>query len=275
MKNYFICAVLFLLTLNTYPLSKPNHEEITICAINLLNCRYPNLINEEQKKLILKGNLGEDRFRISRLWNQHFYNPLKSKELWSRCHSIDTSFCMLVEMYLNATGNDRYTIVGALLHHIQDATSPSHVVPIYHLGKDVFDKYRDLSLMPVLLCDLEFSRCTKDYINSLFKNTAIRTLHNIKQRFEVKIVVDNMEKQDSIDWSYFWTDNPHGWFGVYGKHVPKKNCWDNFLKEKIEVNDSIYIIPKAKYDQFYKQQVELAVYKTAEFIYSTFKVFCN
>lgn len=275
MKKYLIFILICLLTSHIYPYEVNNHKIITICTINLLRNIYgKEFITDQEMQLIIEGNINEDKPGIDKLWDQHFYNPIKSKEFWKRNHSIDKRYNKLVEKFLVEKGNKELSLVGAITHHLQDATCPAHVVPIFHwVGKpDKFDYLNIDSLLPKSFDNFTVDKYSDDYANIIHFMTAKQTLDNITQRFIVIKLQNGYSTKDTIDWSFFWKDNPKGWFGDYGllgKPTKKQNrkITDNYLKEEITVNDCTYKISKLIYDNFARQQLSIAVTRTAEFIY--------
>lgn len=274
MRKYFLFILLVTLTSASYSYDLNNHKKINLCAIKLLSSIYgADFLTEKEIQLLIDGNLNEDKPNLGKLWNQHFYNPIKPKELWQRCHSIDKKFDKLVQKYISTKGEQEITLAGAIIHHIQDATCPSHVVPIFHwAGKpDKFDYLEIDSLLPASFNNFAIDDYTNDYPNVLHLKIAKQSLDNIEQRFTIKKIKDGILTTDTIDWSLFWADNPNGWFGDYGLlGKPKKQSGkitDNFLKEEIIVNGCTYQISKSSYEELIREQLLLAVTSTAKFIY--------
>jgi len=145
-----VLVFIFLLTavLSGFAYNTTNHEVITQQAIYLLNNTYcPDFISEDEAKMIIKGNVSEDAnvFKgIIRVFNQHFYNPLKDEKHRKRFSSINKRFERIAKRWFMRKSSRKYfKYVGEIVHHIQDATNPSHVVPVNHVlnVKDKFDEH--------------------------------------------------------------------------------------------------------------------------------------
>jgi hypothetical protein len=259
--------------------SKQNHAIITQFAIKFLNKKYgSNFITEIEAKQIIKGNLSEDHFGkkwLIRLWNQHFYNPLKSKSNWKRSKSIDVRFERIAKRLFRKKNSKKFNyLIGEIIHHIQDVTNPAHVVPVYHGGsiKDQFDE-QDISKYGFLIDEISIDTSylyNQPYLLSVLKPTAIKTLKSIEQRFDIKVKRNNTVSKKSIDWNYFWEEDNNQWFGRYGKLGSpnnKKTKFDNYLKENIQIGKTTYIIDKDIYREYSIKQIKIAIVQTAQFIY--------
>ena len=266
MKNVLFIVLLYL-PLSGMAYNIKNHERITRKAIELLNKKYgANYITGYEAKQIIRGNLSEDKFNskwLIRPFNQHFYNPLKEKQYWKRNKSIDRRFEKLQRNFTGRVNKSKYYYsIGEIIHHLQDETVPAHVVPIFHwvFKKDKFDEQQVQELLPVNLDLEEVIGQNNDYASQLLKKVTIQTLNNIRQKFNVEIRTIKEKELASIDWSYFWKENPKGWFGEYGIFG------NRYLNDTIEVNDKKYIIDNNIYKTFSRQQLNLAVSYTARFI---------
>ena len=271
MKKLAVYTLLFLLSFQAFPFKKPQHISITKKSIEMLNRKFPNKsINLKYAKYILKGVRNEDLFRFDRLSRQHFYNPLK-KEMFPTSPSVEKRFDQLGRRFIKASGKRKYKLLGKIIHHLQDATCPPHVVPVYHgpCKPDKFDELNVTDYFPGELDAIISQTCSRCYIDSLHKVIAIKTLDAVKQKFGAKITHKADTSTITIDWSYFWKNDPsqfQGHYGILGK--PNHEKIDNYGVTKIEVQDTTYSIPQSIYDEFSKQQVSLAVNKTVEFIYN-------
>ena len=257
--------------------SPENHAIITQLAINYLNNKYGEcFISEQESRALIKGNIREDKSLIKfpiRPFNQHFYNPLKMKILRPRGASIDARFERIAKRCLQKKNSKRFFFkVGEILHHIQDVTNPAHVVPVYHGPgrKDSFDNQELLSYQPIHHINDTVKSYKPPYLNSILMPIAVLTLNQIKTKFDVDVEINGETSQRSIDWGYFWKDNPNSWFGTYGYlGAPAKHnsrYMDNYLKCLIIKDGATYYIDKSIYDDLSLKQLQLAVSKTAEFI---------
>ncbi|GAA4379675.1 hypothetical protein GCM10023186_17310 [Hymenobacter koreensis] len=273
-----LALALFFITENVLAYNEPNHCLITQRAIDLLNHRFGlDYITEAETNAILKGNSSEDAFGhkwLIRLWNQHFFNPLKPRQLWERNKSIDVRFERIADRCVaRATASDFFFRVGEVVHHIQDATNPAHVVPVYHGGplKDKFDEQLITNYLPETVALDTVTTYPAPFTLSILKPVAVRTLDNVKQPFVIQVAHHNAVSAKTIDWSYFWQENATAWFGAYGllgaptSDKPRKKI-DNYWNTEIRHGDTSYSIDKRDYERFSSQQLEVAVRHTANFI---------
>lgn len=248
--------------------NKKNHAIITRCAIEFLNKYvHPDFITEAEANKIIKGNVSEDRnlFKHAiRLWNQHFYNPLKPIEFWKRSKSIDVRFERIAKRWFNRIGSDKYfNSIGEIIHHIQDCTNPAHVVPVFHGGilKDNFDEQDITPYLPGSITIDTNSNYVNPFLIAILKPVALQTLAALHDPFKVHVEQNDSAYSQTIDWAYYWQSNPNGWFGKYGL------LGNNYLKENIVLQDVKYTIVNNYYAQYSSKQIEMAVLRTAEFIY--------
>ncbi len=113
------------------------HRLITAEALRRLrhdaNAAIP--LTEQQQIAILDGSAGEDAPSWQRLSNWHFFrsNDEMPTGHWPRFDSryrVDE----LAQSLEQCQESERYELIGRLLHHIQDMSTPSHVTPVYHGG---------------------------------------------------------------------------------------------------------------------------------------------
>ena len=92
-------------------------------------------LTEPQQIAILDGSAGEDAPSWQRLSNWHFFrsNDEMPTSRWLR---FDSRYRVeeLAQSLKQCQESERYDLIGRLLHHIQDMSTPSHVTPIYHGG---------------------------------------------------------------------------------------------------------------------------------------------
>lgn len=278
MKKFLITFALLLYSTSALSYNEQNHLLITKFAIEYLNKIFgEDFISNEEGEQILQGNRSEDSFGhkwVIRYWNQHFYNPLKPKKYWRRSKSIDLRFERIAKRCFKRADSDKFFYyVGEIVHHIQDATNPAHVVPVYHGGslKDKFDEQEVEAFFPSEL-NINFDNSySEPYLTEVLKPVAVKTLKSIKESFSISVKVGRSTTAKMIDWSFFWEENPESWFGNYGSlGAPDKESGqkiDNYLSCKIEKGDTTYLVDKANYERFSSRQIELAITKTAQFIY--------
>jgi hypothetical protein len=271
-----LCAVICGFSGNAY--NAKNHVEITQHAIYLLNKSFGhNYICPHEAELIIHGCKSEDAsfFKLfTRAYNKHFYNPTKDSRHWERPNAIDVRFKRLVNrLYGRVDQTKYYYSVGEVVHHMQDASCPSHVVPIYHgPGRpDAFDKQCISCLLPKKLRSKD-AEISKKFPFKLHEDIALETLDNIKNStFTATVYTHGVKEKKTMNWTAFWQENPCGWFGKYGevgkprKHGPGHP--DNYLKQHICKGCVHYVVPPSAYDNFTRKQLDIAVENTALFIF--------
>ena len=140
-------------------MNKPNHIDSSESAFSLfLNFKGVVQPLEKMRSYLGMSSASEDDVsfasKLQRPFNWHFYNNKKSirDNDWIPGHRTSemrfTSLLEKLEKYIEkcAQDPDRHAIedlvqtTGRLVHHIQDMSTPSHVVPIYH-GPGLSDHY--------------------------------------------------------------------------------------------------------------------------------------
>ncbi len=279
MKKLLVLAAALFCTKAAHAYDRKNHTVITQQAINLLNETYGhNYICPHEAKMIINGNLSEDDPRnpkmLIRPFNQHFYNPRKADWQWSRTKSIDVRFHRLSNRLFGRIDREKYYYsVGEIVHHFQDVTNPSHVVPVYHGPgrKDIFDEQCIHCLLPKKLTVKRAAVLVHAVPETILEELANTTLDNLVQPFTIKSTRHGKTTSKTITWEDYWRDNKCGWFGAYGK--PDHKCMhriagtNNFGKTHIHDGCTHYDVPYKNYEDFTRQQVKLAVNYTALMIF--------
>ncbi len=168
-----------------------------------------------------------------------------------------------------------FQLVGRVLHHIQDMSTPSHVVPVYHGFniKDSFEVYSEKQIHKSIE-ELPFSDTwIKDSLSennvdlyAIYKNSALYMLNYLfdsENTFDVEV----NGKIKTISWGYFWERNHmkksefshkegtrfqgFGRFGVLGKYFGATN-------PKIGETNR-YNIPDNIYSDLHKKIVEKSI----------------
>lgn len=275
--RFWICLIfLFCCISNAFSFNSENHRLITQRAIELLQQKYGNdYLSENEIKRIIKGNLSEERLNfksIIRPYNRHYFNPDKDPSIQKNMSSINFRFDRLIAEFYGNHGSDNYDrSIGEIIHFIQDAASPAHVLPIDHCNEkmDAFDSQELGSLLPNELMEEKFLQCTMEYPQYLLKRLSRKTLENIDNKFFVFVEDDSRSYEDSLSWTSFWQKDSTQWFGSYGflGESADEDAKDNFLKSDITKDGKIYHIESVAYNEFTKKQLDLAVLYTARFIY--------
>jgi hypothetical protein len=141
-------------------MKKEFHKQITGLAVECaLNSKGFNEALSADRIDLEKGSSIEDDvslLRLStlhRLLNWHFYGrrlglfpntPLKRTSLPRLMHLITQ--LRDSEVGKPAEGETRAVIIGRILHQIQDMSCPPHVIPVYHVSKDLYEAHRKLRI---------------------------------------------------------------------------------------------------------------------------------
>ncbi|MEW5787655.1 MAG: hypothetical protein AB1899_07355 [Pseudomonadota bacterium] len=106
-------------------------------------------LNERYRQCVIEGTDWEDALSFDRLVNWHFYpaNDLLRIPLWGFVYANSSRIVAerqreLIDEVQHGFSERLFTRFGRLLHHIQDMSTPSHVVPVYH-GPGKPDPYED------------------------------------------------------------------------------------------------------------------------------------
>lgn len=134
------------------------HAEITEIAAEMLASqgagKLARLLGEDKyRKALCQGAKREDAPTLSRGLNWHFYPANEELRQADRDFLIwtlrPTSLFILgkrqaevLPLLGNSSSRRLFTAMGRVLHHLQDMSTPSHVVPVYH-GPKIADPFED------------------------------------------------------------------------------------------------------------------------------------
>lgn len=246
--------------------------------VHLTRIAYEEFLSCEGKepndylRHLIEGNRNEDR-NLLRKWTQfsHFYHP--EKELDTKFSGIiprQTSDKRLenIEEEINTLITDLeeiskvFTQLGYAIHHIQDLTSPPHVIPINHpvATEGLHDSYEMYEKRNTLFPD-DFNssqHCSYTSLGKtlleLGKSVALKTLRKVRSS---PISVHRENQQLTIYWTYFWKEAEN--FGTYGI------LGNNFGKLRIEdpqFPGQFFSIKESVYNNFMKEQYRMAIEHT-------------
>jgi len=236
-----------------------DHKRITRRAIEIFCHRQPgpfaDLLSHHCEQIVDGSRDADTRPLHVRATNWHFYRanghlkPIETHLLWVPITIYPTSDHILrlrIEELSNEVekgiSHDLFNLVGRILHHTQDMSTPAHVVPVYH-GMDILDLVPDdLNVRdsfedyaeehsPDLLAALDIDAIHFDELAysppDLFANyeqAAQRTLRLLFDAPEARFPAMVDGKRRTLDWSMFWQQwregrddaaSRHG-FGRYG-----------------------------------------------------------
>jgi len=247
-------------------MEKPAHPEISKRAIELFEELYPSQSERtrERASLFTDGSGREDEidFSLQRLFNWHFYDPGSrlGGAWWGIRRSNRKRFETLSGKLIESAKTrlpETYVLAGRLAHHIQDMSSPPHVVPVYHM-KDCFDAYATKRIVDVKLtpAQLDAIRNEKRKLNfetliELLDDEAKRTI----LRVESPVIFDGRKIAD--DWTEFWRK-----YELRGAECGRKPCSHFGCYGKKKFGEEAGQFTRAVYDMFYKEQIASAVGET-------------
>lgn len=282
-----------------------NHKNYTLAAVQIFeqyrNCKVGS---ERIAAALAESSEKEDNpLEMQRGSNWHFYNNgglISNNKLLHGIRTSENRVTKLIDKITEeivvfakepseSNAENLLNKMGRLLHHIQDMSTPSHVVPVYH-GLSIKDQYEDYgsllaNKMNLVYCtenlakdvgrwavtinandiykalDLQASKEDKWFYN-LYVDAAERTLQFLR---DTKFVahVDGVPQQ--FLWNAFYREfndiSEHVWsenneckdFGSFGR------MGNNFGKSCFVSNGNIYEIDSSVYLSLYKNMYKKSV----------------
>jgi len=217
------------------------HKTVTRLAIDLY-CKN-NHTSEiyKNRSYIIDGTADEDEVTIERAKNWHFFrssgSPIPTQKttlfiLECKLTSEDIFAQRVDELKSSVHGSKEfYNRLGRILHHIQDMSTPSHVLPIYHdmFVKDYFEDFMGDNDAYITNEDIESALTCEDIkrFKDIYDKAAYEMLHILKGGFEIQ----TNTQIKILPYSLFWKSYQESeykkikGFGVYGEqhHYFKKN----------------------------------------------------
>jgi len=234
---------------------KITHKSIQIYHKHAQTSFSSQLVNNTNK--IERGAKWEDTTPpYTRITNWHFYKQNKKLQPTTvyflkiiPLPVIPTSerrICNLTCKLKSSSPKLQAKTIGRILHHIQDMSTPAHVVPIYH-GPKLHDSFEDYSIKhsdsELLNIDIDTNEyesiCSDSDFNimSIYNSAANETLNYLYDNPENTFVLKNGEQGV---WNMFWkrcsddtmncTSHPYDkvkGFGCYGPYGQKYGISDD------------------------------------------------
>lgn len=209
---------------------KPDdHARITKKAVQLFHQYCGNTTSEAMLHFIdelASGSKEADDFTLKRTRNWHFYNKWLVLPFTVPCSSCLLHFTpehLIIkrDQQLNTAIQEKHSkqlfnLAGRILHHIQDMSTPSHVVPIYHgpIFKDSYETY---------LCkNYLYNSAHLDSIAAEINHETITRLQKITVNHILKIYQARAQKT----MAYLQPANSH--FSAMVNSQPKRLPWSMF-----------------------------------------------
>lgn len=147
-----LLMVLSLTVVPAYAFEPQKHVEFSNDAMALYKICTNKFVAGKNIKAFAAGAEAEDNPTPSRGLNWHFYsNSGKIGCYWWGPFCCNGSNVEIFKFRVDTLKEriaakdpiieDIYFTIGRIAHHIQDMSSPPHVLPIYHTSNDLFDKY--------------------------------------------------------------------------------------------------------------------------------------
>jgi len=228
-------------------------------------------LSKQDIKYILKGTHHEDYYPLkTRATNWHFYRlepnspiPMKVKRFGIWCKPTSENIFQIHINHLKApkSRKDYFKTLGKILHHIQDMSTPSHVVPIYHGPgkKDYYEKYMMKYLTKIQLADTVQINSTPNNFNDLYHSAASKTLNYLQDKSIEGISPDN--ELVNISFDKIWTKYTPGnkMIEGFGKYGPYANCFSIKRSRNSYVSRDGYRIKKTEIKKIYKELCDKAI----------------
>ncbi len=190
------------------------HRRLTAVALELChNSLSDNFYSYAQE--IINGSDIEDTTKLfERITNWHFYrseeSPISDRVY---CCIRPTSEHLLqkrIDQMLQYSKDDkrRYEYLGRVLHHIQDMSTPAHVLPIYHgpIKQDYFENFIEEHVEHITFEStmLPTDTALEDGLMGLYDLGAKRTINSVlHDGFVVKTDTEEMK----LPLTRFWQDH--------------------------------------------------------------------
>lgn len=219
-----------------------DHKTISVAAINQLNqleVTSASVFFGRNINSITDASEDVDSAGYSRATNWHFYNDncqhtIKSKNDFGffdniKLHKTSEFILQKRDVQLGKAIDEKdidkiCEYIGRILHHIQDMSTPSHVVPVYHgiIIKDKFESYLNDYLQSEKDPDSdifsiqagEFNALEKSKMFSIYKESAEDSLQYLYSNANTCNMTVGGEEQQ-LGWSYFWLRHEDNLPGAY------------------------------------------------------------
>lgn len=245
----------------------------------------------QHSRLVQKGAEDADISPLyTRVTNWHFYNrnldhDVLQQPIWSFMEPLTVHlssdrilkkrYDQLKEESSKRSLRDCCNLTGRILHHIQDMSSPSHVVPVFH-GPLVPDSFETYLYTTYLAKNDRLSKMLPDEhidcnhlipppettVLQLYQQAAESTLNLLKpENSHCRAVVNDQPRE--LPWTYFWADKYTPQEGTYpseckfsgfGKFGPLGKNFGTTVE--IRAGGKRYRIEPEVYDELCSQLVE-------------------
>jgi hypothetical protein len=248
---------LLLFALPAFAFHVPDHLEITSRAVHeLAACgRLPQGWTDQWTQDVKDADESED-YDLIRKWStySHYYNPYHPLNQYRDDSSVTINESV-DEIKANST--DSLLIrqrIGRIAHHLQDANTPAHAVPVSHAFSDGFEVFDIAAYFAEPLSPAACPTIAMAEPAALLHDNAVATLDSLHTPFVYK--AGQRKLQGTWD-SAFYVAGQGNEFGDYG---PVGNAFGD--SSVTFADGTVGKIASDQYFQFKRTRAEAAVHAT-------------
>mgnify|MGYP003337805414 CR=1 FL=1 len=239
----------------------PEHSRITVRAVKDLEIcgLLPTSWNQVWTEAIVRADENED-YNLFRKWSKysHYFNPNHTvRQL--RADSSLSVMESVQEIQKNSADSLLVSeLIGRIIHHVQDSSVPSHVVPVVHASADGFEVFEIDQVYREPISASECISLSAQEPMEVLRSNALSTLSALQE--QVFFQRESFKRQGT--WlGTFWLAGDSDNFGSYG---PMGN---NFGKPVFELEDGRTIRMSVEfYEKFKRDRIKAAVQATRSVI---------
>lgn len=253
MKHLIFLLVILAPSAQAYHID--DHKAIMHQAfVELADC-FQNASTLLDLEWLSSGDVDEDTDLLEK-WTtySHYYNPYKKLNMIREDSSGRIDDLAPEFRHTGFISTNEMSDLGHAIHHFQDMTVPSHVVPVSHWLFDGFETY-DFSgdISSGWTCEDLVAMQQSDML-TILRETAIQTLTNISNsKLTFVSTVGDVKNTVQTDATAFWQESDNDDFGEYGY------LGNNFGQTQFSAGDIGYQVSNDYYASFKQTQMKLAV----------------
>ncbi|MBU6376201.1 MAG: hypothetical protein KGQ59_09415 [Bdellovibrionales bacterium] len=205
---------------------------------------------------IVRANQWEDQ-NLLRKWARysHFYNP--EREFASlRLTSKDRIISLETKIKSRGPGPAPKKYIGEALHHVQDMSTPTHVIPVNHLWTDGFESLptRTETQFDFGSCNDLIGQAARMSIVEIHQETAEVTLRRVMNESLRALAIGKPKTRSfKLPLLAFWNFGGEGQWGSYGI------IGNAFGQELVHTDAGSIFIRNEEYLAFKQRQLQLAL----------------
>lgn len=248
---------LLLFALPAFAFHVPDHLAITTRAVQeLAACgRLPQRWTNDWTQQVNDADQNED-YNLFRKWSyySHYYNPNHPLNMYRYDSSATVNES--VEAAVAHPGDDILIrqMIGRIAHHVQDASTPAHAVPVAHATSDGFELFDIAAYYAEPVSPAACPAIAVAEPIALLHDNALATLNSLRDPFTLK--VGENEIQNTWDTAFYAAGQGND-FGDYG------SLGNAFGENSVSFPDgTAATIAPEQYFQFKRARAEAAVRAT-------------